>query len=402
MKKGILLLSISFSLAFAVECKDYIIKEGDTLQKIAKKEGVELQSLKSANKNLDEKKLRVGQKICIPVKAQAKQGSKAKIDYDLYTIRRGGRLEHVSRATGVPLKELERLNPELKGKWLQAGTKVKIPKQEQTAKAKEERVAYDLYTIKRGGRLEHVSRATGVPLKELERLNPELKDRWLQAGTKVKIPKQEQTAKAKEERVAYDLYTIKRGGRLEHVSRATGVPLKELERLNPELKGKWLQAGAKVKIPKQEQTAKAKEEKSVVNRREERAILKEGSPSPPPSLHLSIQPPVDGKILKVQRGIEIHTSCSAPVKAVDNGRVIYSGGDLQAYGNMVIIEHDRFISLYAYNEENLVRRGDRVSKGQVIARVGRKNNGDECVLRFEIRNKEGIPLDPTEYIRDIQ
>ncbi|MFN3975995.1 MAG: LysM peptidoglycan-binding domain-containing protein [Aquificaceae bacterium] len=341
MKKGILLLSISFSLAFAVECKDYIIKEGDTLQKIAKKEGVELQSLKSANKNLDEKKLRVGQKICIPVKAQAKQGSKAKIDYDLYTIRRGGRLEHVSRATGVPLKELERLNPELKGKWLQAGTKVKIPKQEQTAKAKEERVAYDLYTIKRGGRLEHVSRATGVPLKELERLNPELK-------------------------------------------------------------GKWLQAGAKVKIPKQEQTAKAKEEKSVVNRREERAILKEGSPSPPPSLHLSIQPPVDGKILKVQRGIEIHTSCSAPVKAVDNGRVIYSGGDLQAYGNMVIIEHDRFISLYAYNEENLVRRGDRVSKGQVIARVGRKNNGDECVLRFEIRNKEGIPLDPTEYIRDIQ
>ncbi|MFN3471779.1 MAG: murein hydrolase activator EnvC family protein, partial [Aquificaceae bacterium] len=173
-------------------------------------------------------------------------------------------------------------------------------------------------------------------------------------------------------------------------------------RLNPELKDRWLQAGTKVKIPKQEQTAKAKEEKSVVNRREERAILKEGSPSPPPSLHLSIQPPVDGKILKVQRGIEIHTSCSAPVKAVDNGRVIYSGGDLQAYGNMVIIEHDRFISLYAYNEENLVRRGDRVSKGQVIARVGRKNNGDECVLRFEIRNKEGIPLDPTEYIRDIQ
>ena len=120
-----------------------------------------------------------------------------------------------------------------------------------------------------------------------------------------------------------------------------------------------------------------------------------------PLKNLNINPPVEGKISKVPKGVEIHASCSAPVKAVEDGRVIYSGGDLQAYGNMVIVEHDTFISLYAYNETNLVKRGEKVSKGQTIAKVGKKNNSDECMLRFEIRNKEGIPLDPTEYIKDV-
>ncbi|MFN3947727.1 MAG: murein hydrolase activator EnvC family protein, partial [Aquificaceae bacterium] len=284
MTKGILLLGISLSFAFAVECKNYTIKEGDTLQKIAKSEGVDIQSLKSANKNLDEKRLRIGQTICIPVKAQAKKTETAK-----------------------------------------------------TSQTQRREVAYDFYTIKRGGRLEDVSKATGVPLRDLERLNPELKDKWLQAGTKVKIPKQEQ----------------------------------------------------------------ARAERAAISRREERSILEERERREPISLPptFSIQPPVEGKISKVQKGIEIHTNCSATVRAVDSGRVIYSGGDLQAYGNMVIIEHDRFISLYAYNESNLVKRGDRVSKGQIIARVGKKNNSDECVLRFEIRSKEGVPLDPTEYMK---
>ncbi|MEM1843582.1 MAG: LysM domain-containing protein, partial [Desulfurococcaceae archaeon] len=54
---------------------------------------------------------------------------------DIYTVRRGGRLEHVAQATGVPLRDLERLNPDLKGKWLPAGTKVRVPKGSLQAKA---------------------------------------------------------------------------------------------------------------------------------------------------------------------------------------------------------------------------------------------------------------------------
>ena len=116
----------------------------------------------------------------------------------------------------------------------------------------------------------------------------------------------------------------------------------------------------------------------------------------------SLPMPVDGKVSKNGRGITIATDCGKPVRAVDSGRVIYSGGDLKAYGNMVIVDHGDFISIYAYNEKNLVKRGDSVSRGQQIALVGRKNEGEECMLYFELRNKEGVPLDPTEYIRNTQ
>ncbi len=466
MKKGILLLGISLSLSFALECKNYRVKEGDTLEKIAKKEGIDLKSLKSANKGIDDKRLKVGQSLCIPVRSSKKEtnryalyevkkgdtlqkiaegfgvdveslkeinnlkgdklteGQKLKIPakvsapskgtdvkvskYELYTVKRGGRLEDVSKATGVPLKELESLNPELKKKWLKPGTEVKIPKD--SIKAEERRKVeekYELYTIKRGAKLEHVAKATGVPLNELERLNPELKGKWLPAGTKVKVPAKdtERAEEKKRKEESYEVYKIKRGGTLKDVAKATGVPLRELERLNPELKGKLLKAGAKVKLPRREATVAekpAQEKEKQVSRREERALLTEPeTPNTSAPKALNIQLPVDGKVSKVPKGIEILAPCSSPVKAVEDGRVIYSGGDLQAYGNMVIVEHDSFISLYAYNEANLVKRGDRVSKGQVIAKVGKKNNSEECTLRFELRNKEGVPLDPTEYIKDL-
>ncbi len=470
MKKGILLLGISLSLSFALECKNYKIREGDTLEKIAKREGIDINSLKSANRGIDERRLRAGQTICIPTKNTQKkttekyaiyevkkgdslqkiadsfgvdvrslreinnlkddrivEGQKLKIpartgasargaqirEYDIYTVRRGGRLEHVSRTTGVPLRELERLNPELKNAWLKPGTQVKVPKGSLKAKVEEQdkpREEYELYTVKRGARLEHVAKATGVPLNDIERLNPELKGKWLPAGTRVKVPVRD-TQKAEERKrkeESYEVYKIKRGGRLRDVAKATGVPLRELERLNPDLKDKFLQAGTRVKIPKREtiDAEKQSQEKGQqVSRREERAVLAEPereTPTTPAPKGLNIQLPVDGKISKVPKGIEISAPCSSPVRAVEEGKVIYSGGDLQAYGNMVIVEHDSFISLYAHNEVNLVKRGEKVSKGQVIAKVGKKNNSEECALRFELRNKEGVPLDPTEYVRDLQ
>ena len=468
MRKGILLLGISLSFSFAMECKNYKVKEGDTLERIARREGIDINTLKSANKGIDERRLRVGQTICIPVKAtqvrstekyaiyevkrgdtlqkiansfgvdvktlkefnnlkddRIVEGQKIKIpartsanristieNHDIYTVRRGGRLEHVAQATGVPLRDLERLNPDLKDKWLPAGTKVRVPKgslQAKTEGRESPGEKYELYTVRRGGRLEHVAQATGVPLRDLERLNPDLKDKWLPAGTKVRVPVRErQLAEARRSQENYDIYKVRRGGRLSDVSKATGVPLRELERLNPELKGKFLRAGTEVKIPKRETLTTerpAQDIRQQVSRREERAVLAEPERRTPIILApraLSIPMPVEGKVIRVPKGIEISAPCSSPVRAVEEGKVIYSGGDLQAYGNMVIVEHENFISLYAYNETNLVRRGDRVSKGQVIAKVGRKNNSGECMLRFELRNKEGIPLDPTEYIRDLQ
>jgi murein DD-endopeptidase MepM/ murein hydrolase activator NlpD len=383
----------------------YKVKKGDTLQSIAEKFGVDVQELKSFN-NLKSEKVKEGQELKIPAKDTAKKQKKETQEYGTYVVQKGARLEHIAKKLGVSQRELEELNPELKGKWLTKGTVVKVPKQEQKKEKREE--SYTVYKIKKGGRLEHVAERLGVSKEELERLNPELKGKWLSAGTEVKVPVK---AERKEPKVPYKTYVVQKGARLEHIAKKLGVSQRELEELNPELKGKWLTKGMVVKVPveekrhavrpvekpleerKQESTPKAQAEVTQEKRHEDVEVKISRN---------SLPMPVDGKVSRNGRGITIATDCGKPVRAVDNGRVIYSGGDLKAYGNMVIVDHGDFISIYAYNEKNLVKRGDRVSSGQQIALVGRRNEGEECMLYFELRNKDGVPLDPTEYIRNTQ
>jgi murein DD-endopeptidase MepM/ murein hydrolase activator NlpD len=386
----------------------YKVKKGDTLQSIAEKFGVDVQELKSFN-NLKSEKVKEGQEIKIPAKGTAKKQKKETQEYGTYVVQKSAKLEHVAKKLGVSQRELEELNPELKGKWLKKGTVVKVPKQEQKKEKREE--SYTVYRIKKGGRLEHVAKSLGVSQKELERLNPELKGKWLSAGTEVKVPVK--VKKEEEPKVPYKTYVVQKGAKLEHVAKKLGVSQRELEELNPELKGKWLTKGTVVKVPlkveekrhavspvekpleekKQESTSKAEAEMPQEKKREDTEVKISKN---------SLPMPVDGKVSKNGRGITIATDCGKPVKVVDNGKVIYSGGDLKAYGNMVIVDHGDFISIYAYNQKNLVKRGDRVSSGQQIALVGRRNEGEECMLYFELRNKEGVPLDPTEYIRNTQ
>ncbi len=458
MKKEVFILSISllFGTAFSQECKYHKVKSGETLEKIARDYGVSVQELIKANKNIDPNKLKVGENLCIPQKTSAKaqdyaiykvkkgdtlysiakkfgvdvqelkdfnnlksekiiEGQELKIpakstakkqrketqEYETYVVQKGGRLEHIAEKLGVSQRELEELNPELKGKWLTKGTVVKVPKQEQKKEKREG--SYTVYKIKKGGRLEHVAERLGVPKEELERLNPELKGKWLSAGTEVKVPVK---AEKKEPKVPYKTYVVQRGAKLEHVAKKLGVSQRELEELNPELKGKWLTKGTVVKVPvkvEEKKQAVRPAEKPLEERKQESISKAEAEmPQEVKISRNSLPMPVDGKVSRNGRGITIATDCGKPVRAVDNGRVIYSGGDLKAYGNMIIVDHRDFISIYAYNEKNLVKRGDSVLRGQQIALVGRRNEGEECMLYFELRNKEGVPLDPTEYIRNTQ
>ena len=84
----------------------------------------------------------------------------------------------------------------------------------------------------------------------------------------------------------------------------------------------------------------------------------------------------------------------APVRAAENGVVAYAGNELRGFGNLLLIKHaDGWTSAYAHNEELLVRRGDRVSRGQVIAKVGSTGNVTSPQLHFEIRDGKKA-LDP--------
>jgi hypothetical protein len=130
-------------------------------------------------------------------------------------------------------------------------------------------------------------------------------------------------------------------------------------------------------------------------------------PSPPDQSDRGFIWPVDGKVVSTfgpkargrrNDGINIATARGAPVRAVDNGVVAYAGNELRGFGNMVLIKHQGgWISTYAHNDRLLVGRGDRVRRGQVIARAGSTGRADGVQLHFELR-KGTTPVDPLQHL----
>jgi lipoprotein NlpD len=97
------------------------------------------------------------------------------------------------------------------------------------------------------------------------------------------------------------------------------------------------------------------------------------------------------------KGIDIAGVLGAPVHAASGGEVVYSGGGLVGYGELVIIKHDEtFLSAYAHNRKLLVGEGEQVRAGQMIAELGSTGTA-QPMLHFEIR-RHGQPVDPLEYL----
>ena len=97
-------------------------------------------------------------------------------------------------------------------------------------------------------------------------------------------------------------------------------------------------------------------------------------------------------------GINLAVPEGTPIKAADDGVVAYAGNELKGYGNLVLIQHTNgFVTTYAHASELMVKRGDTVKRGQVIAHAGQTGNVTSPQLHFEIR-KGSTPVDPTQYL----
>jgi murein DD-endopeptidase MepM/ murein hydrolase activator NlpD len=93
-------------------------------------------------------------------------------------------------------------------------------------------------------------------------------------------------------------------------------------------------------------------------------------------------------------GINLAVPEGTPVKAAEDGVVAYAGNELKGYGNLVLVRHPNgYVTAYAHAKELLVKRGDQVKRGQVIANSGQTGNVDTPQLHFEVR-KGPAPLDP--------
>ncbi len=113
---------------------------------------------------------------------------------------------------------------------------------------------------------------------------------------------------------------------------------------------------------------------------------------------LSFGWPIKGKVLKSfspshNKGIDIAGKQQQSVKATEAGTVVYGGQGLIGFGKLLIIKHNSsYLSAYANNNRLLVKEGQYIQKGQIIAEVG-KAGIKRSSLHFEIR-KNGKPVNP--------
>lgn len=96
------------------------------------------------------------------------------------------------------------------------------------------------------------------------------------------------------------------------------------------------------------------------------------------------------------KGLDFGGAQGDPVYASREGKVVYSAGGLRGYGQLIMIKHDaRYVTAYAHNSQLLVKEGQSVKRGQVIARMG-STDTNRVKLHFELR-RNGTAVDPAPY-----
>lgn len=117
--------------------------------------------------------------------------------------------------------------------------------------------------------------------------------------------------------------------------------------------------------------------------------------------------PVRGRVIagygaktsgKQNDGINVAVPEGTPVKAAEDGEVTYAGSELKGYGNLVLVKHaNGYVTAYAHASELLVKRGEKIKRGQIIAKSGQTGEVASPQLHFEIR-KGSSPVDPTQFL----
>jgi murein DD-endopeptidase MepM/ murein hydrolase activator NlpD len=102
-------------------------------------------------------------------------------------------------------------------------------------------------------------------------------------------------------------------------------------------------------------------------------------------------------------GININVPEGTEVKAAKGGTVVYSGNELKGYGNLVIIKHDKgWLSAYGHLAKIDVKKGVKVTTGQVIGLVGKSGNVEFSQLHFALRKAGKNPVDPLLHLPKVE
>lgn len=97
-------------------------------------------------------------------------------------------------------------------------------------------------------------------------------------------------------------------------------------------------------------------------------------------------------------GIDISVPEGTPIKAAENGVVIYAGNGLKELGNTVLVRHDDgTVTVYGNANSLNVSRGQKVQRGQTLAASGMSGNAKRPQVHFEVR-KDATPVNPMTFL----
>jgi len=356
------LLGFSPNPKYITESDEYhVVKKGDTLYSIAKKYETTVDALKRIN-NLPSDKILIGQKIYLRNKEHPHQYYVTKRDIPsngYHEIQKGETLYRLSKIYDIPIERLMELN-QLTSYTIKAGEKL-------------------LLKCKPG--------QTTVVTTQVQEYEPEKIEQTKQNKPKTET-KKEITKQIKKPKY----HVVKKGETLYRIASTYGLSIYELKNYNG-LSSNNIFVGQKLYLKSQSKNDNTKYTipKPIIKKSE---FQKYGIIWPCIGQITSGFGTRDGK---PHKGLDIACPEGTPLKAVLNGEVAYSANQ-RGYGNVIILKHDKSImTVYAHNQENLVHKGDKVKKGEIIGKVGLTGNTTGAHVHFEVR-LDGRAYDPLQFL----
>ncbi len=258
----------------------------------------------------------------------------------------------------------------------------------------------ETYTVQAGDSLYAISRRTGIRVAELQEFNNITDVRRIRPGTVLRLNRGGAPAAVSAQRPASPQRTASiKNDFVPRTVKTTTQPIiinsKQTTASAPAASNSQL--SNRIDNPRTQQRA-------PVARKQARL---EPQTTPPASSGQKFRWPVNGRIIgrfgktsdgKKNDGINIAVPVGTEVHAAEAGVVAYAGNELKGYGNLILIRHDNgYVTAYAHADRMLVRRGDAVSRGQVIAKAGKTGSVSRPQLHFELRDG-AKPVDPMPYL----
>ncbi|MBE8191322.1 MAG: M23 family metallopeptidase [Alphaproteobacteria bacterium] len=256
------------------------------------------------------------------------------------------------------------------------------------------RPSKSLVKARKGDNYYRIATRYNVSLRALIEMNNARAPFALNVGDEVRLPKSH-------------IHQVGQGDTLYSLSRYYGVDMSALARANHLDQPYALRVGQKLAIPYggskgvvRPPPSPSRATRQVQAPRFRKPVSKPSGKSAGKSTTLPRRTgrflrPLNGKVISEygakggglhNDGINIAAAKGAPIKATENGVVVYAGNELRGYGNLLLVRHsDGWVSAYAHTSRFHVRRGDKVKQGQTIANVGQTGNVASPQLHFELR-----------------